>query len=67
MLKVEKLYNPLRKICPYSELFWFVFSHIRTEYEEIRSIFSYSVRMRENMDQNNSKNGHFSHSDHDIL
>ena len=26
----------LRKKCPYSELFWSVFSHIRTEYEKIR-------------------------------
>ena len=26
----------LRKKCPYSELFWSVFSRIRTEYGEIR-------------------------------
>ena len=32
-------------------IFWFVFSRIRTEYGEIRSISSYSVRMRENTDQ----------------
>ena len=50
----------LRKKCPYSELFWFVFSHIRTEYGQIRSISSYSVRMPENTDQNNSEYGHFS-------
>ena len=31
-------------------LFWFAFSRIRTEYEEIRSISPYSVRMRENTD-----------------
>ena len=31
-----KLTNSLRKKCPYSELFWSVFSHIRTEYGEIR-------------------------------
>ena len=29
--------NTLRKRCPYSELFWSAFSHIRTEYEETRS------------------------------
>ena len=43
---------------PYSELFWFTFSRIRTEYGEI----PYSVRMRENVDQNNSKYGHFLHN-----
>ena len=31
--------------------FWSVFSRIRTEYREIRSISSYSFRMRENTDQ----------------
>ena len=31
--------------------FWFVFSHIWTEYGEIRSVSPYSIRMRENMDQ----------------
>ena len=45
----------LRKNCPCSELFWSVFSHIRTKYREIRSISPYSVQMRENADQNNSK------------
>ena len=49
----------LREKCPYSELFWFVFSNIRTEYGEIRSISPYSALMRENMDQNNSEYGHF--------
>ena len=39
---------------PYWELFWSVSSHIRTEYEEIRSICLYTVRMRENTDENNS-------------
>ena len=34
---------------------WSVFSHIRTEYREIRSISPYSVRMRENADHNNSE------------
>ena len=40
---------------PYSEFFWSVFSRIRTECGEIRSISSYSVRMRENTDQKNSE------------
>ena len=48
------------KKCPYSELFCSVFSRIRTEYEEIWNISSYSVRMRENADQNNSDYGLFS-------
>ena len=45
----------LRENCMYLELFWSVFSRIRNEYEEILHIFGYSVRMRENMDQNNSE------------
>ena len=56
---------PLREKCPYSELFWSAFSRIRTEYGEIRSIFPYSVRMRENADQNNSEYGHFLHNFND--
>ena len=52
----------LLKKCPYSELFWSVFSRIRTEYGEIRSVSLYSVRMRKNTDQNNSEYGHFSGS-----
>ena len=40
---------------PYSEFFWSVFSHIRTEYGEIWSIPSYSVRMRENTYQKNTE------------
>ena len=35
----------LRKKCPYSEFFWHLFSRIRTEYGEIRSISPRSVRM----------------------
>ena len=49
----------LREKCPYSELFWPAFSCIRTEYGEILRISPYSVRMRENTDQNNSEYGHF--------
>ena len=44
----------LRKKCPYSELFWFVFSRIRAEYGEILRNSRYSVQMRENRVQNNS-------------
>ena len=42
----------LREKCPYSELFWFAFPRIRTEYGKIGSISPYSVRMWENADQN---------------
>ena len=49
----------LREKCPRSELFWSVFSRIRAECGEIRSISPYSVRKRENADQNNSEGGHF--------
>ena len=44
----------LHKKYPQSELFWFVFSRIRTKYGEIRNISPYSVRMLENADENNS-------------
>ena len=47
----------------YSELLWSAFSRIRTEYGEVLRIFPYSVRMRENTDQNNSESGHFFHSE----
>ena len=49
--------------CPYSELFWSVFSRNRTGYGEILRISPYSVRMRENADQNNFDNRHFLRSD----
>ena len=52
----------LRKKCPYVELSWSAFSCIQVEYGEIQNISPYSVRMRENADQNNSKYGHFSRS-----
>ena len=39
------------------------FSRIRTEYGEILRISPYSVRMRENADQNNSEYEQFSRSD----
>ena len=60
-------YPPLRKNCPYSELFWPVFSCIRTEYGEIQSIYSHSVQIQENPHQNNSKNEHFPRSGHFIM
>ena len=53
----------MRKKCTYSELFWFVFPLIWTEYEEIRIISPYSVRIWENVDQNNYEYGHFSRSE----
>ena len=54
---------PLRDKCLYSELFWSVFSRIRTEYGEILRISPYLVRMRENTDQNDSEYEHFLRSD----
>ena len=56
------LHLALREKCPYSELFWPLFSRIRTEYGEIQSISPYSVRVRENTDQNNSEYEHFLYS-----
>ena len=59
---VEKLLFTLREKCPYSEFFRSIFSRIRTEYGETRSISPYSVQMRGNKDQKKSEYGHFSHS-----
>ena len=39
-LSIQKTCITLREKCPYSELFWSVFSRIRTEYLEILSVFS---------------------------
>ena len=44
---------------PYSELFWSIFSGIWAEYKNILCICPYSVRIRVNTDQNNSKYLHF--------
>ena len=52
----------LRKKWSYAELFWPAFSGIRTEKGEILCISPYSVRIRENVDQNYPKYGHFSRS-----
>ena len=49
----------LREKCRYLELFWVVFSSIQTKYGEILLISQYSVRMRENTDQNNYEYGYF--------
>ena len=57
-----RIWIPLCKKCPYLELLWSVFSHIRTEYGEILRISPYSIWMRENTDQNNSEYVHFSRS-----
>ena len=68
---VSKRYDCLsisvRKKRPYSEFFWPVSSRIPTEYGEMRSISPYSVQMRENTDQKNSKSRHFSSCDVLIL
>ena len=56
----------LREKCLYLGFFWSVFFRIRTGYGEIRSISPYSVRMRENRDQENSEYGHFSSSAVDV-
>ena len=52
----------MRKKCPYLEFFRSAFTRIRTEYEEIRSIPTNSVRMRKNTDQKISEYGHSSRS-----
>ena len=44
---------------PYSEFLRSMFCYIWSEYREIFRIFPYSVQMRENTDQKNSKHGHF--------
>ena len=46
-------------MCPHSELFWSAFSGIRAEYGEILRVSPYSIRIWENVDQNNFEYGHF--------
>ena len=62
--RVSDLSYPLtlRKKCPYLEFLWSIFSRIWTEYGEIWSIYSYSVQMRENTDQEISEYRQFSRS-----
>ena len=43
-------FSKMPEKCPYLEFFWSVFSRIRNECKEIRSISPYSVQMRENTD-----------------
>ena len=62
-VKIKWKYS-LREKCPYLELFWSAFSRIRTKYGEILSISPYSVRMHENVDQNNSEYGLFLRNDY---
>ena len=52
----------MREKFRYSKLFRSPFSRIWAKYGEILRISPYSVRMRENADQNNSKCGNFSRS-----
>ena len=59
----------LCKMCPFSELFWSIFSRIQTEYGKILRISPYSpysTRTRKNADQNNSEYDHFLRSVFDI-
>ena len=49
----------LREKFPYLEFIWSVISRIRTEYGEILRKSLYSIQMRENTGQKNSKYGHF--------
>ena len=58
-VSLHKFRASLRKKCPYLELFWFIFFHIWTEYRDLQSTFLYSVKIRENADQKNSKYGRF--------
>ena len=64
MMEAAALYGlTLGENCSYSELFWSVLSRIWTGYGEILRISPYSVRIRENTDQNYSEYVHFSRSD----
>ena len=47
--------NTAWKVFPYLEIFWSVFSRIKTQYREISRIFLYSVRTQENTEQSNSE------------
>ena len=64
VMKMGKTLNKtLREKCRYSGLFWSAFSRIWTDYGEILRMSPYSIRMRENEDQNNSEYGHFLRSE----
>ena len=53
----------MRENTTYSGFFRSAFSRLWTEYGDILRISPYSVRMRENTDQNNSKYGNISDSE----
>ena len=53
----------LRRKCPYSDFFWSAFSCIRAQYGDLQSKSRCSVQMRQNTNQENSENEHFSLSD----
>ena len=48
----------MRKKSPYSEFFWPVFFCIWTDYEDLPCKSPYSIRMRENRNQESSECGH---------
>ena len=52
------LNRSLHEMYPYTQFFWSVFSHIRTEYGEILPISPYSVRMREKIRTRKSTSTH---------
>ena len=58
-LREMPLTDSLHEMCPYSEFLWSVFFLIRTEFGDLLCKSPYSVRMRENTDQKNSKYRHF--------
>ena len=47
--------HKLREKCQYSKFFWFVFSRIWTKYGDLLRNSPYSIRKRENTEQNNSE------------
>ena len=53
----------LREKCLYLESFWSVYSRNRTEYRETLRSSPCSIRLRKNVDQNNSEYGHFLRSE----
>ena len=64
MLTVENVENAKSFISRWMiTIFCSLLSGIQTEYQNILCQSPYSVRIRENTDQKNSKFGHFSHSD----
>ena len=53
--KTKVIIGPLLEKCPNTELFWSVFSFIRTEYGDLQCKSSYSVRIQENTDHTDQK------------